>query len=270
MATSAISNRAARSQVAGRSLTLDLRIGGTLILLAGAAILMAIITAEALYPATYATGTNEISDLGGTRPPDSVILQPSATIFNVSMMLTGIAVIGASWFVHRAFGRRAMTIPLLLLGAAALGVGVFPGNTGNPHAISAMVTFVSGGVAALCAALVVGPAFRALSAALGAISLLTLVSYMILGDGSPMAAMGVGGIERWIVYPIVIWLVAFGAYLLGRPTVRRHDRGDEVSEGRRFALLSRVGIRPSLTEVVRETLDQAVTRAEERRQEQVR
>ena len=43
---------------------------------------MGIITAEALYPGTFSTGANEISDLGGTRPPNSVILQPSATIFN--------------------------------------------------------------------------------------------------------------------------------------------------------------------------------------------
>ena len=219
MATDAMRSSVVQEGVSGRSRVVDLRIGGTLILLAGATILMAIITAEALYPAAYATGANEISDLGGTRPPDSVILQPSATIFNVAMMLTGLMVIVASWFVHRSFGRRAVTIPVLLLGVAALGVGVFPGNTGNPHAIFAMVTFVSGGVAALCASLVTGAAFRYLSIALGAVSLLTLLSYLILGEASPMATMGTGGLERWIVYPIVIWLVSFGAYQLGRADI---------------------------------------------------
>ena len=63
----------------------DLRLGGGLLFVAGATILMGIITAEALYPGTFSTGANEISDLGGTRPPNSVILQPSATIFNLSM-----------------------------------------------------------------------------------------------------------------------------------------------------------------------------------------
>lgn len=215
MATDVIRTSAVRTRAEGRALTLDLRVAGTLIVLAGAAILMAIITAEALYPAVYSTGANEISDLGGTRPPDSVILQPSATIFDVAMMLTGLLVASASWFVHRAFGRWSMTIPIAILGVAALGVGLFPGDTGTPHTLFAMATFISGGVAALCAAVVTRGAFRYLSIALGAVALLTLGSYLVLGDASPLTAMGTGGIERWIVYPIVIWLIAFGAYLLG-------------------------------------------------------
>lgn len=213
----------------------DLHIGGGLLVVAGATILMGIITAEALYPGTFSTGANEISDLGGTRPPASVILQPSATIFDVSMALIGLLVLTASWFVHGAFGRRSVTLPLATLGIGALGVGLFPGNTGNPHAIFAMITFIAGGVAAVAAARVTGPPFRHLSFLLGAASLMTLATYMALGDGSPMAPLGVGGIERWIVYPVVVWVVAFGGYLLGRadgrpgdtdapPTADRHAR----------------------------------------------
>lgn len=137
----------------------DLHIGGGLLVVAGATILMGIITAEALYPGTFSTGANEISDLGGTRPPASVILQPSATIFDVSMALIGLLVLTASWFVHGAFGRRSVTLPLATLGIGALGVGLFPGNTGNPHAIFAMITFIAGGVAAVAAARVTGPPF---------------------------------------------------------------------------------------------------------------
>jgi hypothetical membrane protein len=85
-----------------RTWATDLRLGGGLLLVAGATILMGIITAEALYPGTFSTGANEISDLGGTRPPNSVILQPSATIFDASMVLIGVLVMAGSWFVHRA------------------------------------------------------------------------------------------------------------------------------------------------------------------------
>jgi hypothetical membrane protein len=199
-----------------RAWATDLRLGGGLLFLAGATILMGIITAEALYPGTFATGANEISDLGGTRPPNSVILQPSATIFDGSMMLIGILVLGGSWFVHRAFGRRSVAIPIATLGVGALGVGLFPGYTGTPHAIFAMVTFVSGGIAALSAARLTSGPFRYLSLILGATSLVTLGMYMLLGDASPMAGLGIGGVERWIVYPIVLWITAFGGYLSGR------------------------------------------------------
>ena len=57
----------------------DLRLGGTLMFVAGIVILMGIITAEALYPVTYTTSGNEISDLGGTRPPEALVFQPSST-----------------------------------------------------------------------------------------------------------------------------------------------------------------------------------------------
>jgi hypothetical membrane protein len=194
----------------------DLRLGGGLLFVAGATILMGIITAEALYPGTFSTGANEISDLGGTRPPNSVILQPSATIFDASMVLIGVLVMAGSWFVHRAFDRPSVTIPIATLGVGALGVGVFPGSTGNPHAIFAMVTFISGGIAAISAARVTRAPFRYLSAVLGAGSLVTLVTFMALGDASPMAPLGTGGIERWIVYPVILWITAFGGYLSGR------------------------------------------------------
>jgi hypothetical membrane protein len=177
---------------------------------------MGIITAEALYPGTFSTGANEISDLGGTRPPNSVILQPSATIFNLSMTLIGILVMAGSWFVQRAFGRRSVTIPIAVLGVAALGVGLFPGSTGTPHALFAMVTFISGGIAAISAARLTSAPFRYLSFFLGAASLATLGTYMLLGDGSPLAPLGIGGVERWIVYPVVLWITAFGGYLSGR------------------------------------------------------
>jgi len=36
-------------------------------------------------------------------------------------------------------------------------------------------------------------------------------------DWGPVARLGEGGIERWMVYPVVLWLVAFGGYLLADP-----------------------------------------------------
>jgi hypothetical membrane protein len=200
----------------GRLWATDLRLGGTLLFVAGAVILMGIISAEALYPEAYSTSLNEISDLGGTRPPESLIFQPSATIFNISMIVIGLMVMAGSVFAQRAFSRLSVTLPITILGAAALGVGLFPGNTGTPHAIFAMITFVSGGVAAITASRVATAPFRYVSMVLGAVALLTLGSYMLVGDASPLGGLGVGGVERWIVYPVVLWVTAFGGYLSGR------------------------------------------------------
>jgi len=208
--------RSTAGRTAGLTWATSARLAGALLFVAGALILMGIVTAEALYPVTFTTGANEISDLGGTRPPDSLIYQPSATIFDVSMMVIGGLIVVASLFVHQAFGRRSVTIPLAVLGIGALGVGLFPGNTGTPHAIFAMVTFVAGGIAAISGSRIATGGFRAVSLILGTVSLVTLVLYLFLGDANPMADLGIGGIERWIVYPTVLWVTAFGGYVAGR------------------------------------------------------
>ena len=46
------------------------------------------------------------------------------------------------------------------------------------------------------------------------ISLLTLVSNFVMGIASPMAVFGPGGLERWIAYPVVLFMLAFGGYLM--------------------------------------------------------
>ena len=193
----------------------DRRTAGALLASAGAGVLMAIITAEALYPAPYDTGENTISDLGATLPPNSVILQPSATIFDVAMIVAGVVIVAGAFFVHRAFRRKAVTIPLALFGIGALGVGVFPGNHLAPHQLFAMTAFISGGVAAVLAAKVLAAPMRQISVVLGTISLASFLLAMFMVDWGPVAELGEGGIERWIVYPAILWLTMFGGALMG-------------------------------------------------------
>ncbi|HWC69718.1 MAG TPA: DUF998 domain-containing protein, partial [Actinomycetota bacterium] len=55
--------------------------------------------------------------------------------------------------------------------------------------------------------------------ALGAIALTaTVLGSDALVDRGLGAALGIGGIERWIVYPVILWMVAFGGYLLAGRT----------------------------------------------------
>ncbi len=189
------------------------RIAGALMLVAGAVILMGIITAEALYPAAYTTGGDEISDLGGMEPPQALVLQPSATIFDLTMITGGLPLLGAATLLQPGLGRRSVTLAVAAVGLGALGVGLFPGNTGGIHALFAMLTFIGGGIAAIVTSRATDPPFRYLSVILGVIALATLGSYVLLGDASPLASLGIGGVERWVAYPIVIWVTAVGGYL---------------------------------------------------------
>jgi hypothetical membrane protein len=109
-----------------------------LLSLAGAAILLGFITAEALYPGVYTTYTNTVSHLGASEPPNSVVLQPSAAIFDLTMLVAGAMILAGAWSAYRALRRKAVLISTALLGIGAVGVGAFPLTHPVPHTLFAL------------------------------------------------------------------------------------------------------------------------------------
>jgi hypothetical membrane protein len=129
------------------------------------------------------------------------------------MLAAGALIIAAAWFAHQALHRRAVTISTGLLGIGVLGVGVFPGNIHPQHPLLAFTAFVAGGLAVLLSAKVTPQPLRAIFAVMGAISLSFTLSSAFLLEWGPFARLDLGGVERWMVYPILLWLVGFGGYL---------------------------------------------------------
>jgi hypothetical membrane protein len=210
--------RTGRGSKAAPRRSRDTKIAGVLLSIAGAAILLGFITAEALYPGIYTTHTNTVSHLGASEPPNSVVLQPSAAIFDITMLVTGAMILAGAWFAYRALRRKAVLIPTALLGVGTLGVGVFPLTHPAPHTLFAFTAFLAGGIAIVLSSRVTTAPFRYLWTALGAIALgATVLALDAFRSWAPMGELGEGGLERWIVYPIVLWLVAFGSYLMAAP-----------------------------------------------------
>jgi hypothetical membrane protein len=191
--------------------------------LAGIGILMGSITAEALFSGVYSTHADTLSHLGASEPPNSVATQPSAAIFDITMLLTGVLILAGAWFGHRAFRHLAVTIPTALLGVGVLGVGVFPLTDPGPHTLFALIAFYSGGIAVILSARRAVRPFRYLWMLLGAVSLIAISVGIFLADWAPVANLGEGGIERWNAYPIVLWLVAYGSYLLADTETARSE-----------------------------------------------
>jgi len=189
-------------------------IAGALLFSAGVLAFLGIITAETLYPG-YSTSQNMISDLGATEPPNSIIMQPSSSIFSAAMAVCGLLIIAASYCVHRTFRKQAVTFSLGLFGVGVLGVGIFNGSYGTIHGIFALLAFVMGGTAAIASSRVERTPLSYFSGILGGIALLDLILYYIMGEASPFAVFGLGGLERWIAYPILLWVMGFGGYLMG-------------------------------------------------------
>jgi hypothetical membrane protein len=135
------------------------------------------------------------------------------------MMVSGTALIASSFLIHRAYGVRRVTVLIALLGIGALGVGVFPGNKDPFHPIFALMAFLSGGIAALASAKVQTRPSRFISMLLGTIVLLALLVGLSGEPSNVVDELGDGGVERWIAYPVVLWLVAFGGYLTNANSV---------------------------------------------------
>lgn len=175
---------------------------------------MGIITAEIFYPPGYSISLSMISTLGASPPPDSVIREPSAVIFDITMMIVGAIILVASFLMHKTFDKK-LTISMGLLGLGALGVGVFPAFHVVMHPIVALITFASGGVAAILSAKTTKSPFSYISIILGLITL----SFLFLGVVFPhsiVPILGSGGTERWAAYPVMIWLIGYGGYLMSK------------------------------------------------------
>ncbi len=187
----------------------NIKTAGLLLFLAGSIIIMGIITAEAFYPAGYTTTNSEISDLGATVRPNSVSYQPSASIFNYTMMLAGLLITIAAFLQHTWYKKYLFTVPLLLLGIGMLGVGIFPGNKDPYHGIFALLAFNMGGLMAIASFKIVSVPLRYIGILFGSITIVTLWTASIF-----IPILGDGGTERWVAYPVVFWLMGLGGYFL--------------------------------------------------------
>lgn len=178
-------------------------LAGFLFLAGALQFLLAMLVAEGMRPA-YSVSANAISDLG---------VQSTALLFNASVILLGLAIVAAAYLYHASHGLLWVTIPFLLAGVGPIGVGLFPETTGAPHALFAFLSFFFGGLLAILVALQTRPPFRYLSVLLG---VMALVAMVLFGTGNNLG-IGLGGMERMIVYPVLLWGIAFGGYLMALP-----------------------------------------------------
>ncbi len=200
-----------------------LTLAGALLFIAGVVVVMGIITAEATYP-DYSTRTNDVSDLGATRWPNSIIKQPAATIFTGTLVAVGALVIVGGYAVYRGLesGRvvTALAILLVLYGIGAFGVAAFNGSTEQSlalHTLFSLLVFTIGGLAAIVSYGVTRVPFSIFAVILGVIALAGITINIVYQDADPLfAVIGLGGLERWIIYPSVLWLIGFGGYLMGK------------------------------------------------------
>ncbi|AET33042.1 DUF998 domain-containing protein [Pyrobaculum ferrireducens] len=175
--------------------------GRLLLVIGSLQFIISMLAAEQIYSG-YSPLHNYISDLGALKAP-------TAPLFNTSVFLLGLLGLAAAALLRREIGRAAAAL-LALASIGAMGVGIFPEDYGTPHGVSALVAFLFGALAVISMALKTRGLLKPLGVALGALSLAALALFI----PRVQTPLGVGGVERLIAYPVLIYFVAYG---LGAP-----------------------------------------------------
>ena len=169
-----------------------------------------LIMAQALYP-DYSIHGNYISDLGATCDSLCVVSYPASTIFTASVILLGVFLVIGAYFFRRAFHSRVVPAMVVMTAVGAIGVGLFSEAFGAVHALFSFIAFLFAGLTALCAFRYQRAPMNYFSIMLGAATLGALALYI----PRVFLGLGPGGMESMVVYPVVLWGVAFGAHLMG-------------------------------------------------------
>jgi hypothetical membrane protein len=178
-----------------------IRLAGAVLCIGNIQFFLVMTIAEALYPG-YSISSNFISDLG---------VGPTGLLFDASIILLGICILVAAILLYHASPWWLFNISLGLTGIAAAGVGIFPETLGVFHIIAAAATFLFGAISAIGSYYVTRAPLSYISLFLGLFS----IASFILFAGSMFTGIGPGGMERMIAYPIILWGIALGGYLMG-------------------------------------------------------
>lgn len=156
--------------------------------------------AESIYP-KYDIFQNYISDLG---------IGNVAFIFNNAIMVFGLGIFVSAFLIFKIFKSRIFSILLAFSGIGAFGVGFFPENAGYLHSVFSAITFLCSAFSAIYSSKFISKPFSSFFVQLG---ILSLIATLLFATENTFG-LGIGGMERLIVYPVLIWAFAFGIYLM--------------------------------------------------------
>lgn len=224
------------------------RLVGLLLLAGGLVGFGGIHVAEFAYPG-YSVSEDFVSDLGATcadiasSPHDCTVVQPASAIFSLSVDALGLLVLLAAYLAYPLVLPRRLALLLGVTGLGALGVGLVSEAYSPYHSLFALTAFLGGSVTALASFRVLARPLAYVSLALGCLATVALGWFSLLsleirataaGTAFPAiwSPLGVGGMERMVVDPILVWVVVFGTILLLVPggLARPSPRGPKARQ----------------------------------------
>jgi hypothetical membrane protein len=187
----------------------DVRRAGLLLFIGATQFMIGMMVAEAFYP-NYSISANFISDLGATCRENCIIYQPTSSIFNGSVLLFGLFTLIAAYLIHRGAEQKLVAIIFALASIGIMGVGIFPETARSLHGLFSLIAFLFGGISAIIAYRLERRPLNYISILLGLVTLVALLLFSLDAN----FGLGPGGMERMIAYPVILWAIGFGAYLM--------------------------------------------------------
>ncbi|MEM0129105.1 MAG: DUF998 domain-containing protein [Thermoplasmata archaeon] len=191
-------------------------------------------------PPAYSLTGNYISDLGaahcgywhgGGSFPGFYVCSPWHVVFNVSIIGMGILLAAGTVLVYSAFrpgvARVVWFVLFLVAAAGSIGVGLFPEDVNiTAHGLSAVAAFAGSGLALVLLGAGIyrdrrwdGLAIYTIASGLLGLIALVLFLEQIYGP------LGVGGMERLIVAPVLLWAIVASVRILRMPARLRGGLG---------------------------------------------
>ncbi len=179
---------------------------GLLFFITSAWFILALMIGEALAPG-YSVHSNPVSDLG--------IIPETAVLFNSTVFVVGALNIIGGYLFYRHHHELWILALYVLAGIGAMGVGIFTLNSGI-HGIFALISFIFFNLQAIGTATLLKGPLKPISVLLGATGLIALVLHASsdFGIANLDGPIGPGGMERMIVYPVMIFLLVLSGYLM--------------------------------------------------------
>ena len=164
------------------------------------------------------------SDFAGGAIGDLGVIGETAAVFNASLVAAGALNLVGGYLFYRSHGERwilalfAVT-GVCAAGAGTVGTGVVPFDTGGLHGLFALAAVLGFNLEAIASGTRVAGPMRAISVLAGLVGIALVVAMAIADPGNPavFGPIGHGGAERVLVYPPMLWLLAFGGYLMAEP-----------------------------------------------------
>jgi hypothetical membrane protein len=168
----------------------------------------------------YSWRLNAISDLGATVcgpfDGDRFVCSPLHVVMNGSLILLGLTMaIGSVLIYSRLQSGRIGFGLMTLAGIGALLVGLFPEDSIFwAHLVGQDLAFVLGNAALIVFGLTLPfpRVFRWYSVVSGTLALVALVLFL----SHQRFFLGLGGMERVVAYPLLLWLIVAGGFIAGK------------------------------------------------------